>query len=393
MGCFLTDKANCGIEKFTPVEAYFLGGILMCSDKHEGSVLTFSVMFNFSQRDDNKQEELGELSELLGKLAEIAGGDAPVEIKGSPSGLAVHFHADEEAAETALGRAKEIVSSGDPDLMRAMLAGAFDSKVTIDTHNSMLAADCPDMHHEEISAIVRELCDKQDISLIEDNPQRHRKGKPRDRQLRMNRKEARKFYANVGLLSPLKLSRALKHFGDGEIIERPREIIPGLKLIEWKSASSQDEGRPTQGSIQPPTSDGPNKLSCPQGGARNNTTRVQPTQGDYERIQNLEGKAVETILKEYQRDPKLRAECLKRKGTRCYVCGFDSAEVYGIQGIVDVHHLKPLSDGGERITDVDRDLVPLCPNCHRAIHSDRNTPYGIKELNALKERLHQSKCE
>lgn len=55
----------------------------------------------------------------------------------------------------------------------------------------------------------------------------------------------------------------------------------------------------------------------------------------------------------------------------CEACGFDSAERYGVTGIIECHHLKAVSEltPGEK-TKLS-DLRLLCPNCHRLVHSRR----------------------
>ena len=71
-----------------------------------------------------------------------------------------------------------------------------------------------------------------------------------------------------------------------------------------------------------------------------------------------------------------RAAYLKKKaaeiyGKACLCCGFTSQRRYaGIKGeVIDFHHVCPLGsyDGPVRVRAVD--LVPLCPNCHRAVHT------------------------
>lgn len=84
------------------------------------------------------------------------------------------------------------------------------------------------------------------------------------------------------------------------------------------------------------------------------------------------------------RDIKLRNECLEKKGKVCAVCGFDATKVYGkkFSELIEVHHLNPIAKG-ERNTTID-DLVPVCPNCHRALHSkEGETPYTIEELKKI----------
>ena len=89
------------------------------------------------------------------------------------------------------------------------------------------------------------------------------------------------------------------------------------------------------------------------------------------------------LREESKRNPIARQKCLEAKGAKCVICGFDSAERYGIPGIIDVHHLHPLSDGNERETDPETDLVPVCPNCHRIIHSREGNPYDPDEVAAM----------
>lgn len=54
----------------------------------------------------------------------------------------------------------------------------------------------------------------------------------------------------------------------------------------------------------------------------------------------------------------------------CDVCRLDTKAAYSVDGMLDLHHLLPLSSGsrvnnsGTSLTD----LVPVCPTCHRAVH-------------------------
>ncbi|WP_408609294.1 HNH endonuclease [Auraticoccus cholistanensis] len=54
----------------------------------------------------------------------------------------------------------------------------------------------------------------------------------------------------------------------------------------------------------------------------------------------------------------------------CEVCDFDSSEAYGIEGVIDVHHVVPLHQLGESVTGLN-DLALLCPTCHRVLHQHR----------------------
>ena len=102
------------------------------------------------------------------------------------------------------------------------------------------------------------------------------------------------------------------------------------------------------------------------------TPRRQPadvlfTEGMRERVTHLR----------IERSPYLRRSYFaqQNKPYRCDVCGCDPVVVYpwltDIDNILEVHHLLPLSSAllvtgsGTSFSDI----VSLCPNCHRSIHS------------------------
>lgn len=103
----------------------------------------------------------------------------------------------------------------------------------------------------------------------------------------------------------------------------------------------------------------------------------------------LEGAQKQILCNRYERSPKARARCIAAHGTACKVCGFDSGSLYGeaFSGIIEVHHIKPISEIGEEyVVDPMRDLVPVCPNCHRMLHSKADGVYTIEELRRIRER-------
>ena len=93
--------------------------------------------------------------------------------------------------------------------------------------------------------------------------------------------------------------------------------------------------------------------------------------------QFLEGSRRELVLSKIERDPSVRKEALKRYGNECMCCGFHPKVISQL----DVHHLFPLSEGGERLTSIS-DLAVLCANCHRLAHSTA-PPLSIEAMKAL----------
>lgn len=87
------------------------------------------------------------------------------------------------------------------------------------------------------------------------------------------------------------------------------------------------------------------------------------------------GKRTVTV-NSYERSAEARAACIEAHGSRCAICSFDFGEVYGpeFQGLIHVHHRVPVSEVGEAYkVDPEKDLVPLCPNCHAATHYGNKT--------------------
>lgn len=100
----------------------------------------------------------------------------------------------------------------------------------------------------------------------------------------------------------------------------------------------------------------------------------------------IEGALSTSVVKRRERNPRNRLLALRIHGTVCKVCLLDPELEYGeAGGIIEVHHLQPLSLLGEpRVYDPAVDLVPLCPNCHRAVHTKRPVPWTPGEV---RERL------
>ncbi|HCQ46648.1 MAG TPA: HNH endonuclease [Achromobacter sp.] len=91
-----------------------------------------------------------------------------------------------------------------------------------------------------------------------------------------------------------------------------------------------------------------------------------------------EGKVATRLHRYRERDRRLvaeaKAQALKKHGRLfCSACGFDFYQKYGEVGtnLIDVHHTKPVHTLGPGETTKVVDLVLLCSNCHRVVHSRR----------------------
>lgn len=101
-----------------------------------------------------------------------------------------------------------------------------------------------------------------------------------------------------------------------------------------------------------------------------------------------EGTPSEIKAIRYERNPINRQLCLHRQGYNCAICGINFKDVYGDIGyhFIEVHHKMPVSMmTPEYQFDVDKDLIPICSNCHSMVHR-RNPPYTVEEIKSIIER-------
>ncbi|HDR3495918.1 TPA: HNH endonuclease [Bacillus toyonensis] len=76
---------------------------------------------------------------------------------------------------------------------------------------------------------------------------------------------------------------------------------------------------------------------------------------------------VEVVTTQYKRNPDVIAEILERANGYCEECGQEAPFKRAKDGTpyLEVHHVVPLSEGGE---DTVENATALCPNCHRKAH-------------------------
>lgn len=84
-----------------------------------------------------------------------------------------------------------------------------------------------------------------------------------------------------------------------------------------------------------------------------------------------------------------KKDVLQKHGRlQCEACSFDFAEAYGPigDGIIDIHHIKPVHTLKPGETTKLAELALLCANCHRIIHSKR-TWLSVEQVRALRKKL------
>lgn len=103
------------------------------------------------------------------------------------------------------------------------------------------------------------------------------------------------------------------------------------------------------------------------------------------RVERWEGALLRVTVNRYERDADARKDCIAHFQAKCFICGFDFGAFYGplAAGFIHVHHLKPLSEVGERYkVNPLVDLCPVCPNCHAVLHMGGITrdPEEVRKL-------------
>lgn len=99
-----------------------------------------------------------------------------------------------------------------------------------------------------------------------------------------------------------------------------------------------------------------------------------------------EGTVITVHMDRYERNKEARKRCIAHYGTACQICGFDFGKVYGpaFAGRIEVHHIVPLSEIQENyVVDPIKDLIPVCSNCHTALHSKTDGVYRPDELKMM----------
>lgn len=100
----------------------------------------------------------------------------------------------------------------------------------------------------------------------------------------------------------------------------------------------------------------------------------------------IEGRETNIHASRFERSVEARKKCIAHYGTACQICGFDFGKVYGpaFTGRIEVHHIVPLSEIREDyVVDPIHDLIPVCSNCHTALHSKNDGIYTPEELKAI----------
>ncbi len=106
----------------------------------------------------------------------------------------------------------------------------------------------------------------------------------------------------------------------------------------------------------------------------------------------IEGSIKKVVVNKYERNIEARKKCLEKHGYKCKVCKMSFEDTYGEIGkeFIHVHHIKPLAGiAKEYKLNPEKDLIPVCPNCHAMLHT-YDPPLSVEELqNKLREKVNK----
>jgi predicted HNH restriction endonuclease len=77
----------------------------------------------------------------------------------------------------------------------------------------------------------------------------------------------------------------------------------------------------------------------------------------------------------FQRNPELARNAKEHYNYTCQICGFSPSGLFGNRfqsTTLECHHLDPMSERSDFIRKSTlADVIILCANCHRLVHSER----------------------
>lgn len=121
-------------------------------------------------------------------------------------------------------------------------------------------------------------------------------------------------------------------------------------------------------------------------GLKNNIKNNNEKNSDFKSFE--EGNAQIILELKKSRGPKIRKKLLsKTTDFRCAICGSDFKNTYGNlnKAVFEIHHLIPISEGKRETTS--KDVILVCANCHRVLHSSGKKPISMNELrDQIKQR-------
>lgn len=127
--------------------------------------------------------------------------------------------------------------------------------------------------------------------------------------------------------------------------------------------------------------------------------RSGPSHRSEDAVSSLEGRLVESTSNRRERNRENRQRCLTNYDNQrppCVVCRMNFFDRYGLigRGFIHVHHRRPTANYNEEGEELipEKDLVPVCPNCHAMLHIGCDASKGeVRSIEELSEMLAAAK--
>jgi len=127
---------------------------------------------------------------------------------------------------------------------------------------------------------------------------------------------------------------------------------------------------------------------APEGTIASSSPSPRSDEGSDDLESWVEGSRTMKFVSVYERDARYRRQALAIHGYRCVVCEKSMEDIYGDAGknFIHVHHLVPVSTFERpRAIDPEKELVPVCPNCHAIIH--RGKRGGTMSIDEVRQAM------
>lgn len=371
--------------KFTPVEAFFLGGIIMSIDEQEDDDDEIISLVRYNKR-PGAENYYKHHYKAISNLAHRAGGSIRQCNERGKLGFAAVFNRGDFTIDSLIEAAESLRHNGGIIEKEAFLAGAMDGRSYLDKAKKYLVIDCHPTYIGEVFELIKAFGDDLGIEIKLNNsyrPRAEESGQPRKPQIRMNANAAKTFFERIGLVSPKNIEGAVAIYGFQYQAEKLPAALPGVKVL-----SNNDSRILFQNALREnaPTLEFQMDIALEEEHYAKVLVehRGVPTH-------NGEPKPVpeESVCDSgritYRRSQAVKLNAYENSGCCCEAnhdhMTFNRRS--DARPYLEMHHLVPmaLQPFFNVSLDIEENVVALCSNCHSEVH------YGEKQADLVRRLL------
>lgn len=111
-------------------------------------------------------------------------------------------------------------------------------------------------------------------------------------------------------------------------------------------------------------------------------TEVQAKSPDTQEVKSISSNQEDLSQLDYKE--RIKKECIEYYGAICDLCGFDFGYTYGEQyeNYIEVYNIHGVEGEITETTNPKEDLIPVCCNCYRVIHSQK-PPISVEKMRKM----------